>query len=362
MKSYLQFDDKDWDRIERNWTAWWHGETDRPMVMIETMVDPRYSLDTWNEHLTLFPLTQSAEEVIDRFAPQLEAFRYLGDAFPKWVPYFGPGVIAAFLGSPVDASTGTTWFHPSGIASLVETDLTYTPDNPWWQRVEAVTRAAVARWSDRVVVGHTDLGGNLDILASLRGTQQLLLDLYDAPDEVERLLGQITLLWLRYYDAFRRLVAASNRCTAGWSPLMMPGSGYMLQSDFSYMISPRMFERLVLPDLTACCDTLDYAFYHLDGKGQVKHLDMLLAIERLRGIQWIPGDGAPPPEEWIPLLKRIRHGGKLCQLYVTPEGALKIARELGGKGFAFCIGNGAYLTADEAMACCDAMRAEGLMD
>jgi hypothetical protein len=143
---------------------------------------------------------------------------------------------------------------------------------------------------------------------------------------------------------------------------MMPGSGYMLQSDFSYMISPRMFERLVLPDLTACCDTLDYAFYHLDGKGQVKHLDMLLAIERLRGIQWIPGDGAPPPEEWIPLLKRIRHGGKLCQLYVTPEGALKIARELGGKGFAFCIGNGAYLTADEAMACCDAMRAEGLMD
>ncbi len=61
------------------------------MVMIETMADPRYSLDTWNEHLTLFPLTQSAEEVIDRFAPQLEALRYLGDAFPKWVPYLGPG-------------------------------------------------------------------------------------------------------------------------------------------------------------------------------------------------------------------------------------------------------------------------------
>ena len=50
----------------------------------------------------------------------------------------------------------------------------------------------------------------------------------------------------------------------------------------------------------------------------------------------------------MPLLKRIRDGGKLCQVYVTPEGALKIARELGGKGFAFCIGNGAYLTPDQA--------------
>ena len=62
------------------------------------------------------------------------------------------------------------------------------------------------------------------------------------------------------------------------------------------------------------------------------------------------------------MLKRIRDGGKLCQVYVTPEGALKIARELGGKGFAFCIGNGAYLTSDAAQACCDAMRGEGLLD
>ena len=64
---------------------------------------------------------------------------------------------------------------------------------------------------------------------------------------------------------------------------------------------------------------------------------MLLSLERLRGIQWIPGAGQPPPEAWLPLLKRIRDGGKLCQLYVSPEGARTIARELGGQGFAFYI-------------------------
>jgi 5-methyltetrahydrofolate--homocysteine methyltransferase len=245
---------------------------------------------------------------------------------------------------------------------LAETELTYSPDNLWWERVASVTRAAVDRWGDRVVIGHTDLGGNLDILASLRGAQELLLDLHDAPDEVDRLARQITPLWLRYYGEFHRLVAATNRGAACWSPLWAPGTCYMLQSDLSYMISPRMFERLVLPDLLACCDALEYPFYHLDGKGEIKHLDILLSIARLRGIQWIPGDGAPPPEEWLPLLRRIRDGGKLCQLFVSPEGALKIARELGGKGFAFCLtGDDGFLTPEQAAACVEAFRAEGLL-
>jgi 5-methyltetrahydrofolate--homocysteine methyltransferase len=103
------------------------------------------------------------------------------------------------------------------------------------------------------------------------------------------------------------------------------------------MISPRMFERFVLPDLIACCDHLDHGFYHLDGKGEIPHLDMLLAIPRLRGIQWIPGDGQPTPDRWLPLLKRIRDGGKLCQVFVRPEGAQRIVQNLGGKGFLLVI-------------------------
>ncbi len=26
MKNYLQFEEDDWERTERNWTAWWQGE------------------------------------------------------------------------------------------------------------------------------------------------------------------------------------------------------------------------------------------------------------------------------------------------------------------------------------------------
>jgi len=125
----------------------------------------------------------------------------------------------------------------------------------------------------------------------------------------------------------------------------------MLQSDFAYMISPAMFERYVAPDLTACCDHIEHGFYHLDGPGQIQHMDLLLAIPRLRGIQWIPGDGNPPPDQWLGLLKRIIDGGKLCQVYVSAEGALRIVRNLGGKGFLLAVQDD--MTAAEAAAFLD---------
>jgi hypothetical protein len=233
--------------------------------------------------------------------------------------------------------TDTVWFQPAEPVAIQDLHLTFDPDDAWWRRVVEVTARAVDRWGDQVTVAYTDLGGNLDILASLLTTEKLLLALYDAPDEVARLTREMTALWLRYYRELEALIRRSRRGRTPWAAIWAPAPCYMLQSDFAYMISPKMFERFVLPDLAACCEAMDYGFYHLDGKGQLRHLDLLFSMERLRGIQWIPGDGMPPPECWLPELKRIRDAGKLCQLYVTAEGARTIVRELGGRGFALSV-------------------------
>jgi 5-methyltetrahydrofolate--homocysteine methyltransferase len=342
----LHFTEQDWERIERDWTAWWAGELDRPLVIIENLEPPPgVTLPEAPDFTSNLPLEMPADEVIDRYQAHLEAKRFYGDAWPKWWLNFGPGIAAGFLGARVQCAPDTVWFacpggqagEPARQVNIQDLHLAYDADNIWRRRIQELTRRAVERWGNQVTVSHTDLGGNLDILASLRTTQQLLLDLYDAPDEVERLVGEITRLWIRYYDELYAIIQKANRGTTPWAAIWSPGRCYMLQSDFAYMISPPMFERFVLPDLAACCDVLDHGFYHLDGKGEIPHLDMLLSLKRLRGIQWIPGDGAPPPEKWLPLLKRIREGGKLCQLYVTPQGAQTIVRELGGRGFAFHI-------------------------
>jgi hypothetical protein len=336
-----RFTPRDWERIRRDWSAWWAGELQRPLAVVVGMEASDYS-----EVLQNYPVELSASQVLARNRGAFEAAQYYGDAFPRWWPNLGPGIMAAFLGSGVRAEPETAWFTPAGDAPIGDLNPAYDTHNPWWLRVQEFTRAAVATWGERVAVGLTDLGGTLDVLASLRGTHQLLLDLHDSPADVERLMKRLTGLWLRYFGELCALVQPAGHGVAGWGPCWAPGPHYMLQSDFAYMISPRMFERFVLPGLEACCTAMPYPLYHLDGVGQIPHLDMLLSVQRLRGIQWVPGEGKPPAQEWLPLLKRIRDAGKLCYVDVSRAGALQIARALGGTGFLFRIDE--HLEEDEA--------------
>ena len=90
----------------------------------------------------------------------------------------------------------------------------------------------------------------------------------------------------------------------------------MLQCDFAYMLGPRMFDEFVKPELAASCRRLDHAFYHLDGIGQLAHLDSLLSIPELKGVQWVPGAGQPDVTNWPEVYRKIRKAGKLVQVFV----------------------------------------------
>jgi 5-methyltetrahydrofolate--homocysteine methyltransferase len=334
----LRFGEEDWRRVEQDTMAWWEGDLRRPLVWLA--VRHPSGGEPPHAYLSNYPLDMPAERVLDLFEPVIAATSYHADAFPTLWVNLGPGIMSGFMGARVHSVTEpseTVWFSAVPSVSVGDLDLTYDPQNLWWKRAREFTAAMVQRWAGQLAVGHTDLGGNMDILAAFCSTEGLLLSLVDGPEQVERMVRRVTELWLRYYDELDALIHPTCRGTTCWTPIWSSGRTYMLQCDFSYMISPAMFERFVLPDLTACCDHLDHGFYHLDGKGEIPHLDALLSIQRLRGIQWVPGEGQLPPEQWLPLLKRIRDGGKLCQVFVSPEGARTIVRNLGGRGFLLVI-------------------------
>lgn len=335
MTYALHFSEQDWQRLESDWTAWWAGELERPMVVIENPIHARLPDELSREFLLDTPV----EQVLEHYNRRLQTKQIFGDAWPKWWPFFGAGVVAAFLGADLHCSpqSETIWFEPENGNITGREKFDYDANNIWFQRIKTLTEAAVELWGEKVCVGLTDLGGNLDILASLQTSQALLLDLYDKPEMVKRKSAEVRGLWLRYYDELYAITHKSGRGATPWAPIWAPGRCYMLQSDFSAMISPQMFETFVLPDLAACCDELDFTFYHMDGRGQINHLEHLLSLENLHGVQWIPGEGQPSPAAWLPLLQRIIEAGKLCQLYVSAQDAQTIMRELGGRGFAFYI-------------------------
>lgn len=328
----IAFDRERWQKIRHDYRQWWDGTLKRPLIHVTVggrdAGRPEPALPT--RHFTShYGLSVSPEAIVDRWDYDLSRCTWLGDGFPHAWPNFGPGVAAAFMGADLTNGVDTTWFHPREPKPARDLCLTYQAGNPWLEHVKAICRTATDRWQGLVQVGMTDLGGNLDIVSTFLPGEDLLLDLYDSPDAVKRLTWEAHDLWWRYYDEINAVLQPVNPGYTAWAPIYSPEPYYMLQCDFCYMIGPEMFDEFVKPELVATCRKLKNTFYHLDGVGQLPHLDSLLSIPELKGIQWVPGAGKPDVSHWPEVYRRIRAAGKLTQFWGTPETLDTIASQVG---------------------------------
>jgi len=338
-KPRISFSAARWADVRQNYADWWAGRLDRPLIAATLDVagqdGPRPDIPLY-AFQAFHGLDTPVERIVDAWQWQLEGQRYLGDAFPYVQPNFGPGVVAAFMGCELrcSAENATVWFHPREERTAKNLVLALDDAEPWYRRVQDLAGAADARFDGLVQTGMTDLGGTLDILSSFRPGEQLMLDLYDCPDEVERLTWQAHACWWECFERLRGCMP-HNPGYISWTPIFSEEPYYMLQCDFCYMLGPNMFDRFVKPELAASCRRLKNAFYHLDGPGQLPHLDSLLEIPELKGVQWVPGAGQPDVTHWPEVYRRIRAAGKLIQVYAGQsargwEALDVLADQLGG--------------------------------
>jgi len=338
----------DYEQTRHRIEAFWEREiVDRPVVQFP-LAKPK------EEHVPVPPSAHEslrdrwldpayqAQSVLASLSNQL----YLGDTLPVAMPNLGPEVFSTFYGCPLHFGETTAWTDPV-LQSWDQMDgVQLDTKSPYLAKLHELTDAFLEAGRGVFITGMTDWHPGGDWLAALRDPSNLAMDLITDPDRVLQMLSRGEADYALIYEVFFRKLRDAGQPISTWLPLISDERYYVPSNDFSCMISPAMFERFVMPDLVACCDHLENGFYHLDGSGQIPHLDMLLSIERLRGIQWVPGDGAPPPDQWLDLLKRIIDGGKLCQVFVTAEGARRIVRNIGGKGFLLAVST--EMTAEEA--------------
>ncbi len=329
----IHFEKARWSRIAEDARRWWAGELDRPLIQVRLggaeagRREP--ALPAHGFH-SFYELSVPAEDIVDRWDYDISCRRFLGDAFPRVWPNFGAGVLAAFLGAGLENRAETVWFHPPREQDIADVHFEYNDDNVWLRRVRDLMRAALDRWQGNVQLAMTDLGGNLDVLASFRPGERLLLDLDDDPEDVKRVTWEAHEMWWRAFDELDSVLqAGGNPGHTAWTPIFSGPTYYMLQCDFCYMIGPDMFDEFVKPELAACCRRLANPFYHLDGPGALAHLDSLLEIEELGGVQWVPGDGQPDMAHWPHVYRKIRDAGKLVQLFGGPEVLDAVAHQLG---------------------------------
>lgn len=323
-------------QVYENHARWWKGELDRPLVKI-TVPDAYPEIPTEAPSLsqaTCMDLQWTPEQVIDATDAVLSRQEYLGDAFP-FVNFdaFGPGVVAAFAGGArMDNSSGNVWFFPDREREIEDIHVAYDPDNDILRRIKALYRAGLEKWKGAVIMGMPDLGGVMDVAATLRGSQNLLMDVIEAPEEVVRLCAEIQAAWYEAYEDVSKLLwpQVYNSC---WSGLLSKPSSYVIQCDFSYMISGQMFREFAMDTLRNDTRRISHLIYHLDGIGALRHLDDLLTLEQLDAIQWVFGAGQPQAEHWLDVYRKIEAAGKQYQICGEPENNLNVIRELHGSPY-----------------------------
>ncbi len=237
---------------------------------------------------------QDAARIVERYRYFCDTHLFLGESFPNLNIDFGPGSLAAYLGSDIGFKEDTVWFKKCLDSWDGVPKLTFDPENPWFQKHIQLARDCRALVGDEIYVDMPDLMENIDTLSSLRGAQDTLYDLLDEPEEIGKRIREVNDLYYEYYDRFYDIIKdeeGGNAYTV--FQIWGPGKTVKLQCDFSAMMSPQDFRTYIQPSLREQAKKADYVLYHLDGPGAIKHMDALMEIEEIDALQWTSGDAGP---------------------------------------------------------------------
>ncbi len=312
------FSEARWQETRAIYDEWWEQKINRPVVGLKVknrtpnLAKPKHDLLA---QANVHRLDISVDDVLDAIEYEVCSYEYIGDAYPSFnLDCFGPGITAAILGAELDNSTGNVWFKPKEIIEPDEMQFVFSEDNVWYKRIAEIMQKSVERFEGKIMLTMPDLSGVMDILASFRHGELLLYDLYDYPDETKKLNAEIFEHWKTLYNKFSNISKFDEFGYSDWASVLSTKPSYVIQSDFSYMIGEEMFGEFVLPNLQKFCDWLPRTLYHMDGPGEIKHLDMLLSLKKLDAIQWVPGAGNPTCENYPEIYEKVENSGKNIQI------------------------------------------------
>jgi hypothetical protein len=327
---------EDWETVKERFKAFFTGEDiGRPLLQVTA---PKKNLTRKPDYncWTIAHNLDHPDRALQLFEYYCQNTFFGAGALPNLAINLGAGSLAGYLNCTPNIAEDTIWFEERKLDSYEEIlNIKFDPENYWWKKTLEITRLSVEFGKDKFITGITDLNALLNILAFLRGNERLLMDLIEHPDDVKRAAAHLNDLWFYCYDELSKIINQHLEGMTTWMDVWFPGRGSDVQCDFSAMISPQMFAEFVLPHLQEQCRRLDYSIYHWDGPGQIPHLEYLLDISELNGIQWVPGAGqsGTGSPKWFPLYQRIQQRGKLLVLPVMDKNdVLNVVKNLSHNG------------------------------
>lgn len=326
---------KDWEMTKKRWKAAWNNEiVDRCIV---TVTAPKNNVkfsktkkinnDDLNRYWT------DAEWILERKMKEFDNTYFAGDAFASIFLNLGVSAHAGFFkGAKYHYADECIWFSPS--MESYEDGLIYDKESYLYRKTIEIASYLVEEVQHKFVVSMPDVTGNMDALAHLRGSENVLMDMLIHKEQIKESMKKIEIAFETIMSDVYDIVKDNNQGGShiGWMQTWAPGLHAQMQSDISVMISPAMYEEFIMPELKAQSQFLDYPLYHFDGVDQVKHLDLLLSLPELKMIQWTNVDGQPSVTNYIPTLKKMQEAGKGVLIFARPDQIELLMSELSSKG------------------------------
>ena len=332
--------------------AWWNGEDPgraliqvrgrraRPIFQVPA-VEPRDHHDFWT----------NPEVVLPRIANEVGANWFGGEAFPVLFPVPGRmvSILCKYLGAPNRyLDNETTWSAPIIDDWENPPSLEWNPENEWWKitlRNMGACADFIRSRSLECFMGLPDLNGPTEVLSGLRNPEKLCMDLVFNPERVKEAAARVQSAW---FEAWRETTAVAHRFGGyfNWMRIWSEVPAVDLQSDFSSLIGPEMFEEFILPFIVEQARAFPRSIFHLDGPDMVRHLDLILGVDEIDAVQWVQGAGAGRVTEWPEVMRRIQEAGKRLYVYCEPDEVATLVKSLDYRSLMMVLGDG--LSQDEA--------------
>ncbi len=250
------------------------------------------------------------EPRVEIFEKSIEGKIFHGETFPMFDPNLGPDVYAAFYGTELTYGEVTSWSHPTVTNWDDMEKLKLDMNNEYFKKIEELMHCALERCAGKYLVGYTDLHPGEDCAMAWRGSQKLCIDLYDHPTEAKQLIDIAFADFQMIFDHFDAILKTYNQPSMCWIGIPSFGKFHVPSCDFSAMISPEFFAEFSLPILQQEVKPMTHVVYHVDGRGVANHLDYILSVPEINGIQWVQDPSLQAIMQWVPLIKKVQAAGK----------------------------------------------------
>lgn len=301
-------DTRDWPALEKRHRAFWQSaEVDRPLigVIYDAYVDTELVAAAIGEG-ELEPQRIDPSSILPEYDKVACARVAIGDDMIAVAePLLGIPWLEAICGCRVMVPGGKSLWPeaPENSASL--TDIHFSPDNPWLQKLLEVIRRVVEYAGGRYAVGMSHMRGPTDIVGALLGSERFALGFYMEPDLIKRLAHQAAEVWLQVAQAEAHIVPAYRggygvRQFGLWAPEL----AVWLQDDTSATISRKHYQEFFIEPMHTL-SVYPYGVLHLHIPS-LHHAETLAGVRNVRAINVYFDSPAVTLQDAMPTLQRLQ--------------------------------------------------------